>query len=454
MKITSLDYLRERINNTHPRTRKAQLNTALGLLIKGIGMLISLLLVPLTIDYLSKDTYGTWLTISSVVTMMTFLDIGIGNGLRNKFSEAVANRDTTLARAYVSTAYSIFGVIQLVLIGFFLLIVRYVPWQRIFNTSIDTKQLQIVILLTVVAMALKLVLDILSYILFALQESSRVGLITFLSNALILISTYILAHFTTGNLIYLALVTAISPILVLLISGFILFHSRLKLYRPTVQLVNLNYAGSLLSLGYKFFIIQLAVIVVFYTDNLIITQLFGPAEVTTYNVAFRYFNAVSTLFTIAIAPYWSAFTEASVKADVAWIKQTYSYLQRLWLGLVMAIILMIVIADPIYFIWIGNRVTVPHILNFCMGLFIVISCWNSVAVAVLNGLGKIHLQLYFSILSAVINIPLAILFGQVFDLGSAGVILATSVSLLIGSVIGGLQTRKLISGTAKGIWNK
>jgi hypothetical protein len=56
MKTVSLNYLRGRIQNAHPRTRKAGLNTVLGLVIKGGGMLISLLLVPLTIDYLSKDT--------------------------------------------------------------------------------------------------------------------------------------------------------------------------------------------------------------------------------------------------------------------------------------------------------------------------------------------------------------------------------------------------------------
>ena len=452
MKTIALDYLRERIRNAHPRTRKAQLNTVLGLVIKGGGMLISLLLVPMTIDYLSTDTYGTWLTISSIVTMLAFFDIGVGNGLRNKFSEAVANQDTVLARAYVSTAYSIFGAIQLVLICLFALIFSYVPWQRIFNTSIDTSQLQMVVLLTVVAMAVKLVLDILSYILFALQESSRVGLMTFLSSALTLIGTYVLTRFTSGNLIYLAAITAVSPVVVTFISGLILYRDRLKMYRPTFKLVNFSYAGSLLSLGYKFFFIQMAVIVIFYTDNLIITQLFGPAEVTTYNVAFRYFNATNTLFAIAIGPYWSAFTEASVKNDVDWMTRSYNYLQKLWLVLIAAIVLMIVVADPIYSLWVGSRVKVPYLLNICMGLFIVVCCWNNITVAVINGLGKVRLQLYYSLISALINIPLAILFGQRLHMGSAGVILATSVSLSIGSVFGAIQARKLVSGRAKGIW--
>ena len=454
MKTISLDYWRERIRNTHPRTRKAQLNTLFGLIVKGGGMVISLLLVPLTIDYLSKDTYGTWLTISSIITMLTFLDIGIGNGLRNKFSEAVSNQDTALARAYVSTAYLIFGAIQLAIVLVFLIVLRYIPWQQIFNTTIGIEQLQIVVALTVVAMAFKLVLDILSYVLFALQEPSQVSLLTFLSNVLILIGTYALSHFTSGNLIYLAVVTALSPIVVLLIGGFVLYRNRLRMYRPAFHLANLKHAKGLLSLGYKFFFIQMAVIVLFYTDNLIITQLFGPAAVTTYNVAFRYFNAANTLFMIAVTPYWSAFTEASVKGDTIWMKQTYYYLQKLWVGLVAAVILMVLVSDLAYSAWVGNRVAIPMQLSICMGLFIMVTCWNNIMAAVVNGLGKVKLQLYFSAFAAIINVPLAILLGQTLGMGSAGVILATSLSLSICSVLCGLQARKLISGTARGIWNQ
>lgn len=388
MKAITFAYLHDKFRSIHPRTKKVQLNTVAGLLIKGGGMLISLLLVPLTIDYLSKETYGTWLTISSVVTMMSFLDIGIGNGLRNKFSEAVANKDTILARAYVSTSYSIFSAIQLLLITVFLCVCSFVPWSKVFNTKIDIHSLQLVIVLTVIALSIKLVLDIVSYILFALQETAKAGFITLLSNIIILLGTYILKYFTNGELTYLAAISAFTPVIVLMLSSIVLFRGELKKYRPSWQLVDLKHASSLLSIGYKFFVIQIAVIVIFYTDNLIITQLFGPAEVTVYNVAFRYFNSINTIFAIAIAPYWSAFTEAYVKGDMAWMKKTYNYLQKIWMGLFLAVVMMIIASNYIYYIWVGDRVTIPTQLNICIGLFVVISCWNNVTVAVINGLGK------------------------------------------------------------------
>ena len=454
MKTSAIDYLREKTRNTHPRTRKAQINTVLGLFIKGGAMIISLLLVPLTIDYLSVTTYGTWLTISSIITMLAFFDIGIGNGLRNKFSEAIAKQDKALARAYVSTAYLVFGGLQTVLVAIFIIIFRYIPWQRILNTTIENEQLQAVILLTTVAMAAKLVLDIISYILLASQESSLTGFISLISNVFILIGTYLLTQFVHENITYLALVTAFIPIVVLVVAGFLLYQGRLKAYRPSFKLVDLNHAKGLLSLGYKFFFIQIAVIILFYTDNLIITQFFGPAEVTTYNVAFRYFNAINTIFAIAITPYWSAFTEAYVKNDTVWMLKSYQYLKRLWFGLVVVVIIMISVSNTVYTIWIGNRVSVPFKLSLCMGFFVIVSCGNSILVAVANGMGKVGLQLYYAMFAAVVNIPLAIILGPKLGMGSAGVILASGISLLIGSVFGVIQANKLLLGTAKGIWNK
>lgn len=454
MRTKSLEYLRERIKNTHPRTRKAQLNTVWGLIIKGGGMLISLLLVPLTIDYLSKETYGTWLTVSSIVTMMTFLDIGIGNGLRNKLSEAISKDDTTLARSYVSTAYAVFGFIQLMLLLVFILVFKYIPWQKVFNSEIDIEQLQLVVLVTVVAMAIKLVLDILSYVLFALQEPSKVNLMTFLSNVLVLIGIYGLTYFNDRSLIYLAVVYAVCPVMIMAIGGAIMYRDKLKIYNPSIKFINLKHAKSLLSMGYQFFIIQLAVIAIFYTDNLIITQLFGPGEVTTYNVAFRYFNTINMLFVLVVTPYWSAFTEASTKKDVVWMMNSYNYLKKFWIGLVVTISIMVFLSDIVYSVWVGNRVKVPFLLSSSMGLFVIVSSWNNMNSLILNGLAKVKLQLFIAVFCAVINIPLAILFSKYLHLMSTGVVLATTISLLTASVVGSMQVKKLLLGNARGLWNK
>lgn len=41
--------------------------------IKGVSILIQLILVPMTLGYLSQELYGIWLTISSIMLWLNFL---------------------------------------------------------------------------------------------------------------------------------------------------------------------------------------------------------------------------------------------------------------------------------------------------------------------------------------------------------------------------------------------
>ena len=89
-----------------------------------------------------------------------------------------------------------------------------------------------------------------------------------------------------------------------------------------------------------------------------------------------------------------------------------------------------------------------------MALYAIVLTWNSIFGCFVNGIGKIKLQMYEGIIGMIINIPISIFFAKNLDMGSAGVILGTIISLTIGSFLIPIQTVKLIRGKAKGIWNK
>lgn len=446
-------YLKIRLGQAHPRTRNVFVNTIWGILIKAGNVLITLLLVPLTIDYLSKETYGTWITISSAVTLLTLLDVGLGNGLRNKFSEAVNRGDERLARSYVSTSYALFAVVQLVAIALFWVGSPLVSWARVFNSSLPHDQLLATVRITVSLIAVRLVLEILSSILLARQESGKASLLALIHNALILLGVFYLSNHSRGDLPTIALLTTATPLLVLGLSTVYLFRTSLYRFRPSWRAIQLGDARQLLSLGYQFFVVQVAVIVLYYTDTLLISHLFGAAAVTTYNIAFRYFNAVNAVFAIVAMPYWSAFTEAYISQDTAWMNQARQRLLRQW-GLIAGLVLvMMLLADPVYDWWVGDRVQVPVGVSLSMAVYVIISCWNSAVFTIVNGTGKIRLQLFVTAGAALLNVPLALLLAKHLRLGIPGVTLATALSLLLCAVVGGIQTKKLVNRTAAGIWS-
>jgi len=98
-----MSYVKAKLMNTldliskgHERSIKAKRNILISLIIKGLSISINLILVPLTITYINPSRYGIWLTLSSLVALFSFFDIGLSNGLRNKLAEAKAKGDIQL----------------------------------------------------------------------------------------------------------------------------------------------------------------------------------------------------------------------------------------------------------------------------------------------------------------------------------------------------------------------
>src|SRR5690606_13509146 len=221
---------------------------------------------------------------------------------------------------------------------------------------------------------------------------------------------------------------------------------------PSIKLVNFKLSKDLIGLGSKFFIIQIGVIILLSTDNIIITQLFGPAEVTPFNIAFRLFSVVTMGFGIIVGPLWSAYTEAYVKGEIDWIKNILKKMNRIWLLCIVVCGMVIVCSPFLYQFWIGDSVHVPFGLSVAMGVFVITYIWHQIYVFFLNGTGIIQLQLYLVIATALANIPLALYLGGKF--GLVGISLSSALLYTIMGLTYYVQTKKILNGTATGIWKQ
>ncbi len=215
----------------------------------------------------------------------------------------------------------------------------------------------------------------------------------------------------------------------------------------------MEYAKSLASLGLKFFFLQLSVLLLFSTSSIIITQLLGPAQVTTYNIAFKYFSIINVLFSTITAPLWSAYTEAFYKGDINWVRNATKKLTLVWVGMVFLVLAMLAFAETFYHLWIQEQVTVPPILSLLVAVFVLIAAWNSIFIYFINGVGKIRLQLVSSMVSGLACIPLAIAFVTNLGLGCEGVVAASCICLLPNSVLMPIQFSKICARTDRGIWS-
>ena len=451
-KISSaLTNLKSVLNKGHDRSVKAKKNIFASFIIKGCNIAISLVLVPLTIHYVNPTQYGIWLTLSSIIGWFAFFDIGFGNGLRNKFAEAIAKDDHQLARIYLSTTYAILSIIIVCLLVIFLCLNPFLNWTSILNTPASmAAELSTLALLVFVFFCLQFILQLITTIITANQQPAKASFFNFLGSLFSLTVIFILTKTTSGSLIYLALSLGFTPVLVLTASSLWFYTHEYKKYAPSIKFVKFSYARELMSLGLKFFIIQIATVVLYETSNLIIAQLFGPAQVTPYNVAYKYFGIIPMVMGIIMTPFWSAITEAWVKQDIPWIKSTMKRLQLLWVVLSLVTLGMLLVSNFVYKLWVGKDLFIPLSISVAMASYVIINAWNGIYSQFVNGVGKIKLQLYIALASTLINIPLAIYLGK--HAGIYGVVLSTTIISIMGAIASPIQYYKIINNKARGIW--
>ena len=110
-------------------------NIIASLLIKGCSIIVSLLLVPLTLDYVSSEMYGIWLTLSSIMLWLNFFDVGFTLGLKNRLAEAIAIKDWNRGKALVSTTYFMMVVIFVPLCLLLELLIPHLNWASFLNVD-------------------------------------------------------------------------------------------------------------------------------------------------------------------------------------------------------------------------------------------------------------------------------------------------------------------------------
>lgn len=422
--------------------------------LKGVSILCTLLIVPLTINYVSSYEYGIWLTISSLVAWLSFFDIGIGNGLRNRFIEAIENHDPIRARIYVSTAYAI---ITLIVVSVWLMAVsasNFINWCKILNADVALRrELLYTVLIVITNFSVLFVLGLNRTLLNAIQKPALASTFDTASQVLLCVILLVVTHFTEGNLIYLALAMGGTSMFVLIVSNIWTYRTVLKDYRPSVKFVKFKYAKDIMSLGIMFFFLQILAIAFYQTNNLIISHYLGPNEVTVYNIAFKYMQVLPMAFTIILTPFWSAFTEAMVNEDYDWMKSVRRRLMQTLLLFGIIGFVMALLSPFIYKIWIKDVVLVPFAVTFLVYIFQMLNMWGTLWTQLLSGLGKIRLQVICSAVCCLSYIPICCYFCDKFGLIGL-LIVSVSLPLLCTSWFGVIQTNKILNKTASGIWDK
>ncbi|WP_299017534.1 oligosaccharide flippase family protein [uncultured Polaribacter sp.] len=418
------------------KNKKLNSNVFYSLLSKSVGLCLSFITIPIALKYLGQESYGLWITIFGIVNWINFFDFGLGHGLRNKLSEALAIRDKDKIKLIIQTGYS--SVIFIAFLAFLLSIpfIYNINWNGLMNTSVITNSTFVsLIFFTALYVFLSFVLNLIKPIFYAYEQPQFVGYLNVIQQLLFLLGILYLSNKYLSNLIFFSHAYGISMFISAFILSFIFFSNKKEFIPRKFTLKSIKSTG-ILNLGLSFFVIQISILVLQSSDNIIITSFLGPGEVVPYSIVLKLFSVSTMLYgAVFLNSLRSSITHANKIKDFKYLKIIKKKIViGFFVGICLNIILYIFF-DPILAIWLDDRnVFIPHGLKNLMLIYSIMLIWNGSFIVYLNALSEIRGQLIISVFQAIINIPLSIILIEYTNFGSKGVIFATIICLIPMSI--------------------
>lgn len=428
-------------------------NILASFVIKGVSILISFMLVPVTIGYVSAELYGVWLALSSMIHWIHFLDLGFSQGLKNKLTEAIANKDWKRGKSLVSTTYIMISLI-FIPVGILLeFLIPLVDWCSLLNISTTySEEIVKVLRVLVVFICIQMIVNILTNVVAAFQRVAFSSLFAVIGQFIALLVIIVMTRTMPPSLTGLAFAYSAVPVIVFVVASIILYFNQYKMVAPDYKSYDKSLMKDIFNLGAKFFILNIQVVVLYQATNILISNVSSPLEVTSYNIAYKYIHTAMMAYLIIVAPLWPAYTDAYVRQDFSWMRYMRNKMARILCICIAAIVLMVALSPFVYQIWIGGKAEVPFSMTVFVAIYVIVYCWMNLNGYLLNGMGILKIATYLAIAGMIIHIPLSLFLSRF--IGAYGVLSSMILINVIYAIVFYVQVNNIISQKAKGIWLK
>lgn len=448
-------------------------NVSFSLVFKFANIAISFFMVPITLGYLDKVRYGLWVVLSGLLSWFLIFDIGIGNGLRNKLTELKAKGQMGKAKYYTSTAYFIFSLLAIVSIITVFVLNQLINWSDLLKAPPEMEsELTTVVFVVFTIMAFIFVLNLLNTILIADLKVYLSDGIKLIAHGCSFIGVILLNIFTTPSLLNYAITYTGVNLLVLLIATIYFFSNKYKQYKPSPKYIDLAMKNELLSVGIKFFFIQIMGIMLHQITNIILSNLVGPKSVTVYSINLKYYQ-FAMLFTMIAQPLWTGFADAYHRNNYDWIKLTFKRLKRMIIASTVFMVFMVAFQNKVFELWLSSQIEVDYSLSILCILYLIMQNYMGIYGYFINATGKLKIQMI--LLS--ITLPLLVLTITVFvkniheifgfvsgwlpflsridnvtsNLEAKALLFVLIINRLIYSIVYNIQSKKILNNSP-GIW--
>ena len=395
-----------------------------------VSIAVGLISVPIGLHYFGPVRYGIWAVISSIIAYLSMSSLGINTGATVLTAKAAKPFEqwTVLRRSLFLLVVSSTVVLSIVLgIAHF-----YPRWVVILGKISPTfrNEASKAMIAVAVLFLLNLPLTVFFSGFTGLQKLYWERFYISLTKIVELIAL-ILTVLVKGSLISLALLRGAGVLLVSIIcaSHFLISNSEIR-QRSSKPIRNEFSVRSIFASSFRFFSIGIAAMVVWNTDNLVISHFLGAKAVTPYAVTFKLLTTAFVMFMALNSALFPMYGRAVAFDHWEWIQRTYNKATRLlpiiggliWIGA-------IAFGREIINLWTGPDGYGGKLIIFALGGYGYLLSMVNIHAGLLSGLNLVKNTVFIGWLEAVANFGISIALVRVLGIG--GVALGTFLGSLL-----------------------
>lgn len=395
-----------------------------------VSAIVGLISVPIGLHYFGPVRYGIWAVISSIIAYLSISNLGINTGAAVLTAKA---REPFEQWAVLRRSLFLLLISSLTVLILLLIIFHYYPNWAIILGKIPTNFLNEASE-AMRAIAILFLLNLPLTVFFAgfsgLQKLYWERFYTSLTTVTGLIAL-ILTVLIKGSLVSLALFRGLMILFVSIVctSHFLLTNTNL-LKKSDMPIRDEFSVRTIFSSSLRFFSIGIAAMVVWNTDNLVISHFLGAKTVTPYAITFKLLTVGFAIFIAINSALFPMYGRAAAFNQWKWIQQTYNKATRLlpiigglvWIG-------GITFAKEIINLWTGPEGYGGRLVIFALGGYGYLLSMVNVHSVLISGLNLVKNTVFIGWLEALANLGISIALVRLLGIG--GVALGTFLGSLL-----------------------
>ncbi|MDY4935563.1 MAG: hypothetical protein SO132_02175 [Candidatus Enteromonas sp.] len=439
------------IYNSSENTQRITWNIFGTLFLKIIAMFVGLFTLPFYISYFGNDyILGVWSSLISILLWILNFDLGIGNGLKNEVIESMASNDNIRIKKAISSSYLSNGIITLFLLLIGIPTIFLIDFNSLLNVSSEILPpiyIKIAFLLAFFSVALELFFKIVLNLFQSLQKQPLASFLTLIPTILLMIFVAIIRIDDKKNaLLVLAGFYVLAVNLPLIIATIFVFCTYFKNARPSIKFFDKNIAKKVMSLGGAFFAIQLSLLLINSTDQVLISNIFGSDVVVEYQKYYKIFAAITAIASAISMPVWSLSVKAKAEKKLLWLKKLQKVIVILPFAFFALAFVGVGLLQPFFNFWLKTEtIKVNYIYAFSFAIWTFASCASMLSSGLGNGLKIIKPQMAVLLVGAISKIPIIYILNYIYNINQEGwfiIIIIDSIILIAHYVVASCFSHK------------